>query len=59
MIELTTGGKNAIQLPDGEISGCLEDGDAVELRAWCEKPVRPASASVNALDHVLPARRLS
>jgi fumarylacetoacetase len=38
LIELTTGGKNPLTLPNGEKRTYLEDGDAVVLRGWCEKP---------------------
>lgn len=38
LIELTSGGKHPIQLPNGEQRNFLEDGDAVVLRGWCEKP---------------------
>ena len=37
LIELTTGGKHPINLPNGEQRTFLEDGDAVVLRGWCEK----------------------
>ena len=37
LIELTSGGKNPLQLPNGEQRTFLEDGDAVVLRGWCEK----------------------
>jgi fumarylacetoacetase len=37
LIELTTGGKNPIQLPNGEQRTWLEDGDTVILRGWCER----------------------
>ncbi|MGN1056781.1 MAG: fumarylacetoacetase [Comamonas sp.] len=37
LIELTTGGKNPLQLPNGEQRVFLEDGDAIVLRGWCEK----------------------
>ena len=37
LIELTQGGKNPLQLPNGEQRTFLEDGDAVVLRGWCEK----------------------
>lgn len=37
LIELTLGGKQPIQLPNGEKRTFLEDGDAVILRGWCEK----------------------
>ena len=38
MIELTQGGKNPITLSNGETRSFLQDGDAVILKAWCEKP---------------------
>lgn len=37
LIELTSGGKHPLQLPNGEQRTFLEDGDAVVLRGWCEK----------------------
>ena len=37
LLELTAGGKQALQLPDGEARTFLEDGDTVTLRAWCER----------------------
>jgi fumarylacetoacetase len=37
LLELTAGGKQALQLPDGEQRTFLEDGDTVTLRAWCER----------------------
>jgi fumarylacetoacetase len=36
LAELTSGGKNAITLPDGEVRTFLEDYDTVTLRGWCE-----------------------
>lgn len=38
LIERTEGGKHPLPLPSGETRTWLEDGDAVTLRAWCEKP---------------------
>ena len=38
LIELTVGGKQPVQLPDGESRTFLEDGDSVIMRGWCEKP---------------------
>ncbi|MDM0021686.1 fumarylacetoacetase [Variovorax saccharolyticus] len=38
MIELTRGGQAPIALANGESRGFLQDGDAVMLRGWCEKP---------------------
>ena len=59
LIELTTGGKQPIQLPNGEKRGFLEDGDAVELRGWCEKPGAARIGFGECIGTVLPARRLS
>ena len=38
IIELTKGGKEPITLSNGEQRAFLQDGDAVILRGWCEKP---------------------
>lgn len=38
LIELTQGGTKPVMLPDGEIRRFLEDGDAVVIRGWCERP---------------------
>jgi fumarylacetoacetase len=38
LIELTSGGKQPLQLPGGEQRTFLEDGDTVVIRGWCEKP---------------------
>jgi fumarylacetoacetase len=38
LIELTVGGKQPVQLPEGEARTFLEDGDAIIIRGWCEKP---------------------
>ena len=40
LLELTQGGKTAIELPNGEKRTFLQDGDAIVLRGWCEKPGR-------------------
>ncbi len=37
LIELTQGGKQAIELPNGEKRTFLEDGDTLILRGWCER----------------------
>ena len=37
MLELTQGGKQPIRLANGETRSFLEDGDAVILRASCER----------------------
>jgi fumarylacetoacetase len=38
MLELGGGGKHPIAVGSGEKRAFLEDGDAVTLRGWCEKP---------------------
>lgn len=38
LVELTQGGRQALNLQDGEQRTFLQDGDAVVLRGWCEKP---------------------
>jgi fumarylacetoacetase len=36
LLEISQGGKQPIQLSNGETRSFLEDGDEVTLRAWCE-----------------------
>ncbi len=38
LLELSQGGKAAIELPNGETRTFLQDGDTVILRAFCETP---------------------
>jgi fumarylacetoacetase len=38
LVELTVGGKQPLQLSNGEARTYLQDGDAVVLRGWCQKP---------------------
>jgi fumarylacetoacetase len=38
LLERTAGGRPALAMPNGETRRFLEDGDAVELRAYCERP---------------------
>jgi len=56
LIELTQGGKNPIALPNGENRTFLEDGDAVVLRGWCEKPDAARIGFGECRGTVLPAR---
>jgi fumarylacetoacetase len=37
LIELTQGGKVALNLPNGETRTFLQDGDEAVMRAWCER----------------------
>ena len=55
LIELTTGGKNPIQLPNGESRTWLEDGDTIILRGWCEKPGATRIGFGECVGTVLPA----
>jgi fumarylacetoacetase len=38
LMELTSGGKQPIRLPNGEQRSFLEDGDTLVMRGWCERP---------------------
>ena len=58
LIELTTGGKNPINLPNGETRTWLEDGDSVVLRGWCEKPGAARVGFGECEGTLLPARKL-
>jgi fumarylacetoacetase len=37
LMELTSGGRQPVTLPNGEIRTFLEDGDTLILRGWCER----------------------
>ena len=56
LIELTTGGKHPLTLPNGESRTYLEDGDAVVIRGWCEKAGAARIGFGECLGTVLPAR---
>lgn len=56
LIELTSGGKNPLQLPNGEQRTFLEDGDAVVLRGWCEKDGHARIGFGSCWGTVLPAK---
>jgi fumarylacetoacetase len=56
LLELSRGGLEPVTLPDGEVRGFLEDGDAVILRARSERPGTPRIGFGEAIGHVLPAR---
>ena len=59
LIELTTGGKNPLTLPNGESRTFLEDGDAIVIRGWCEKEGATRIGFGECVGTVLPARSLS
>ncbi|CDS50938.1 Fumarylacetoacetase [Polaromonas sp. CG9_12] len=56
LIELTTGGKHPLELPNGESRTYLEDGDAVVIRGWCEKAGAARIGFGECRGTVLPAR---
>lgn len=58
LIELTVGGKQAIQLPDGDSRTYLEDGDSVTLTGWCEKHGAARIGFGTCVGTVLPARKV-
>jgi fumarylacetoacetase len=56
LLELTAGGKQAVSLPSTETRAFLEDGDRVDLRAWCEREGFVRIGFGAATGTVLPAR---
>jgi fumarylacetoacetase len=56
LLELTGGGKKRLTLPNGETRAFLEDGDAVTLRAWCQRAGAARVGFGEAVGEVLPAR---
>jgi fumarylacetoacetase len=58
LLELTAGGKQPLALASGESRTFLEDGDAVILRGWCEKPGATSIGFGEVVGRVMPARRL-
>ncbi len=55
LLELSHGGKKAILLPNGEARSFLEDGDAVTLRAYCEREGHVRIGFGECAGRVLPA----
>ena len=56
LIELTTGGKHPLALPNGESRIWLEDGDTIVLRGWCDNPQAVRIGFGECAGTVLPAR---
>jgi fumarylacetoacetase len=56
LLELTAGGKQGISLSSTETRTFLEDGDRVDLRAWCERDGFVRIGFGVASGTVLPAR---
>ena len=57
LLELTEGGKKPVALANGESRTFLQDGDAVILRGWCEKPGAARIGFGECRATVLPARQ--
>lgn len=55
LLELTFGGKQSLALPNGESRTFLEDGDAVVMRGWCERPGAARIGFGEVTGRVLPA----
>jgi fumarylacetoacetase len=55
LLELTTGGRNPLVLPNGETRRALEDGDEVSLRGVCRRDGFPAVSLGECRGTVLPA----
>lgn len=58
LLELTLGGKQAIQLPNGETRTFLEDGDAIIMRGYCEREAAARIGFGEVIGRVLPARSM-
>ena len=56
LLERTCGGREPLQLPNGERRGFLEDGDTIILRAYCEGAGAARIGLGEVLARVLPAR---
>jgi fumarylacetoacetase len=56
IIELTRAAQSPVTLAHGEQRGFLEDGDAVMLRGWCEKPGHARIGFGESRGMVLPAK---
>ena len=56
LVELTVGGKEPLQLPNGEKRAYLQDEDAVVLRGWCEKAGAARIGFGECWGTVLPAK---
>lgn len=56
LLELSAGGKKAVTLANGEARTFLEDGDAIILRAWCEREGFARIGFGECRGQVLPAR---
>lgn len=56
LIELTAAGKTPVALGNGEARSFLEDGDAVVMKGWCERPGFARIGFGENRGEILPAR---
>lgn len=56
LLELTSGGKQALTLPNSEQRLFLEDGDTIEMRGWANCAGRPRIGFGAVAGTILPAR---
>lgn len=59
MLELSHGGKQPLELENGETRSFLEDGDTVILRGFCDSPNAVRLGFGEVAGTVLPAKRIS
>jgi fumarylacetoacetase len=57
LLELSAGGKQPLALANGEARTFLEDGDALIIRAWCERPGAARIGFGEVCGEVLPAQQ--
>jgi fumarylacetoacetase len=55
LLEISQGGKQPLQLSNGETRSFLEDGDEVTLRAWCENDGAVRIGLGDCVGRVMPA----
>jgi fumarylacetoacetase len=58
LLEITSRGREPLELPAGETRRFLEDGDEVILRGWCEQPGFRRIGFGECRGAILPALRL-
>lgn len=56
LMEYTTGGTQAFELPSGEKRTFVEDGDEITMTGWCSAPGHPRIGLGEVTATVLPAR---
>ncbi|MBR9910074.1 MAG: fumarylacetoacetase [Gammaproteobacteria bacterium] len=56
ILELTYGGKQPVQLPNGEQRSFLEDGDSIIMRGYCAKPGAARIGFGEVVSTILPAK---